>query len=535
MNAAWLGGNEVNMRNKWLLLLFLLLLAPAFHSCGGSSATSPGGGDTPVTPTNPSTEPIAIEFLNGKANIATDSTFKATFASAVDSTTVTTSTFFIVKTETALANISPFKATADVNVCNSANKLPASVEVPADLLSAILTPTSALDAATTYTVCLINVKLANGSSVTNYSATFMTTVISLTVLDIMGNGVAATGTTGIAASPIYLLFSEDMNAASVTGSGNTSLSCHSSTMGDLTPVYAVTNAQTQTGSTVTTSDKSYRIDLADAYAYQLLPCTLGLTSSIQTAAGAALTAQSYVYTTGCAVGDDFNINTQNCWTVLPTSTAAGADVGTWALLNDMGGGVGVVDVARVAGFLTYTLPVGGANVVIYKDVYFDAAGFQISMDISPLIIEVQSPGEEISLSLQSDQAGTIALKAGLVGGALGDLNEYCEVSWTDPTDGTVTARSAATCPGLDTYTLTIAVDATNGMTASYKPASTGVTTALTPAVGAFPSAANVSAKLLQYAGQSWRFNMNFVSTVANPQGTVDRVTVGTGVKSTTQY
>ena len=94
-----------------------------------------GGAGSPQTHAQ---VPISIEDLGGEGGIETDSSFAYTFTKAVDTSTVTDSTFYIVEGTT----------------CDPSNAIDATVECDSAGLICTLTLSDELDNGTVYTICL---------------------------------------------------------------------------------------------------------------------------------------------------------------------------------------------------------------------------------------------------------------------------------------------------------------------------------------------------------------------------------------------
>lgn len=508
------------MKRTLLLILTLLAVLTSFVSCSGSSGISGGGSSVPA----PSSQPIPIEFLDGATDVSVDASFQATFSDTTDMSTVTETTFFIVSTQTTTSLSSPIKAVADEQICNAANRLPATVTTSGFV--AILTPTNNLSNSTRYTICIVNVKNLDSSSVANFSATFVTEAssanasVTVTLLDAQGDTIPTSGAT-IALSPIYILFSQSMNVTSITSAGNISLTCVSNS-GSLYPTLTIAQAPTTGG----TSDKSFIVTIVDAYTYQLMNCTLVLSSNIRSSTGISIgTTQSFVFTASCAVSDTFTTNSQSCWTVPAAGSNPGTTWGSWAELN--------ANNIAISGdsTLSYAPPMTPATVVLSKDITFNSDGFEISMDISAPLIGVARNQDILSIGLYDD-SDSIAASIGFIGRE-SDMDQHCFAQWQSQTDGTVQAIATEICPISNAFTFLLRVDSTNGMTASYS-SSTSASGTLTPDVGAFPTGADVQNKILQYAGQTWKLKFLFTGEVSAPTATINNIRV-TGISSTTQY
>lgn len=147
---------------------FIVITAAAMilSSCGG------GGGSTPPAV-------VSVNSIDGATNIPTDSTFRYTFLNPVATSTVTTSSYFIVPTPAASASI--VKAAYDPTICNAVNALPAIVSCFSST-SCDLVPSNTLDAGTRYSVCLnSDIFYDAGAAFEGFMATFTTAGSSYSV------------------------------------------------------------------------------------------------------------------------------------------------------------------------------------------------------------------------------------------------------------------------------------------------------------------------------------------------------------------
>lgn len=88
------------------------------------------------------------------STISVDAAFTATFNAPVDTSTVTTSAFFIVPNPDADISASFSKAAWNGTVCNTNNALASSISCNSNALSCTNTPDSSLDYSTPYMICL---------------------------------------------------------------------------------------------------------------------------------------------------------------------------------------------------------------------------------------------------------------------------------------------------------------------------------------------------------------------------------------------
>lgn len=146
-------------------IMFLAGLAVFFicvwtmPSCGSSSS--------------PGTTPVDVATLDGTTGVPLDSTFQYTFSPAVQTSTVSPSTFFIAS----LAGGGPpagmtAKATYNEEICNAENALAATVTCPSET-ACILSPAAALTAGAPYAICLSpSISYASGSAFEGFTAVF---------------------------------------------------------------------------------------------------------------------------------------------------------------------------------------------------------------------------------------------------------------------------------------------------------------------------------------------------------------------------
>lgn len=244
-------------------------------SSAGVAATASSWSFTTVAPT------FTISPTNGATGVAVTSTVAVTFDTAMDSTTITTSTFSI--TGVSLFDVSYSSGTK----------------------TATLTPTYGLSYATSYTVTLTTgIKSSGGIAIAASTTTFTTADVPTPSISIFTDGGDATiASSGTNINPSYFTAafnpgdgSSGMDASTVTAS-NVSLTCNNT---DITSMLTVSQVSTTI----------FRFTLTNAWQYQAETCTFGFSSSIQNAEGGALTATSYTdFATAYALNDDFNVDT----------------------------------------------------------------------------------------------------------------------------------------------------------------------------------------------------------------------------------
>jgi hypothetical protein len=209
--------------------------------------------------------------------------------------------------------------------------------------------------------------------------------------------------------------------------------------------------------------------------------------------------------------DTFDTNTQADWTV-------DATVSSWSTWEELNAD-GILSISD--GALNYDFPTSLIRADIYKNITFTSTGFEYYVDITPTTaVDIES--SQI-LAIVGTPDLSITLSAGLHGKFV-DGQQYCGVTFDEEGEDQVSAESSEPCLIGSTYRVKITVDTTSGMTASY--ATGGNTYTLTPETGAFPTAATVNQKILDYAGDTWQLRLAF--TNGPSAGTVDGV-IATGL------
>ncbi len=143
-------------------MLVAFLIAGAAPGCGG-------GGENPAPPPD---DDVLINDLDGAADVAVDSAFKYDFAQAIDATTVTNQSFFMVDAGEVDADLS--KRAFDPALCDNAQAIAA-------IVSCLTTTTCQLDPAENlgtyrrYLVCLgTDILYSNGNPFEGFMAAFTT-------------------------------------------------------------------------------------------------------------------------------------------------------------------------------------------------------------------------------------------------------------------------------------------------------------------------------------------------------------------------
>jgi len=160
------------MKNKIFPLLItpILIAALSMVSCGGSS-----GGSTPAT------DAVSINDLDGSTDVARDATFIYTFSEAINTSTVTDTTFFLVEGEASsppedggevMPSIKASEASIDIQTCDAQYALPATVACSTSTACTI-TPSSELNYNLLYTICILDdIQLASGTAFEGLQAVF---------------------------------------------------------------------------------------------------------------------------------------------------------------------------------------------------------------------------------------------------------------------------------------------------------------------------------------------------------------------------
>lgn len=149
------------MKRTIIRFVCLLIILGSAHiaGCGG------GGGGTPAV------EPVSINSLDGKPDVAANSIFRYVFPQPINTSRVTRMNFFIVPA--AAADVT--KAAIDPSACNPANALAASVSCFSPMQQCELTPDSDLNGVTRYSICLTTgITYSNGQPFQGFMATFST-------------------------------------------------------------------------------------------------------------------------------------------------------------------------------------------------------------------------------------------------------------------------------------------------------------------------------------------------------------------------
>jgi len=138
---------------KVISMIVIALGSLLIFECGGTSSS---------TPTTPAELPIAIEALDGETGIKTNSTFTYTFSSAIDTATLTATSFYL----------------AEGTSCDVDNPIATTISCDAAALVCTLTPDSELIAGVTYTLCITTAVLyESGEAVFDETQSFTFTTL----------------------------------------------------------------------------------------------------------------------------------------------------------------------------------------------------------------------------------------------------------------------------------------------------------------------------------------------------------------------
>ncbi len=133
------------MFKKVVIFVSVITLTIFLASCGGGGG---GGGTTPTT----EADPLSLDSI-GSEGVAADSSFSYTFTKAIDSSTVTSSTFFMHTVSSGSSSISA-KDAYDSSSCDVSLAIDATVSCSTSTVC-VLDPTSDLTAGGSYIACLL--------------------------------------------------------------------------------------------------------------------------------------------------------------------------------------------------------------------------------------------------------------------------------------------------------------------------------------------------------------------------------------------
>jgi len=130
---------------KTLIVLSVLTVAILFNGCSGSSSSDDSSDDSDGS--------VALSDIEGTSDVAIDSSFSYEFDQAVNTSTVSTESFFIIPTPTSSSLAAPNKEAYCSLICDVTNALDASVECSSST-KCVLDPTENLSEGTSYTACV---------------------------------------------------------------------------------------------------------------------------------------------------------------------------------------------------------------------------------------------------------------------------------------------------------------------------------------------------------------------------------------------
>jgi len=383
------------------------------NNCGGDS----GGSSS-------SSSSVSLEGLDGMSGVAVDSSFSYEFDAAVDTSTVSASTFFIVPTlASASANIYSAKSEYSATTCNTDYALDASVECDSST-SCTLDPANDLEEGTSYTACLnSSILYADtsswlirsayaGDSITPVAITFVTESSSFgiaAVLDGRGAPISTSGTTDVDFNSITILFTQEPASR---GEGSLVLECAEDDL-------------EETDYVVSSSGSSFVLTNTDAYRYQLMNCTLVVTTQLADADGQTLAENAtYSFTNGCAVDDEFNEDSRDCWEV-----ASDGYWSSWAALLDSSSGILSFPTGGGLAYDSDGQPAGESNSgIIGKQIVVDSNGFVLTTHFDAISasseydVFLAGLTSELSSAIQSTDLFVVGL------GASQSIYRGCSVS-----------------------------------------------------------------------------------------------------------
>ena len=263
------------------------------------------------------------------------------------------------------------------SVCDSTNALDATIACHFSEYC-ILDPVYDLESGSSYSICLTTgIKYANGTSFEGYQATFTagsgSSSASITsAVDGSENDLSTT-TEGINPTSFDLTFSTEMDETSLTTEGNVTFTC-------TLPSGSSKSQPTVSVAASESAENTYTVSVTDAYMYQLLSCVLTVTTNVTDSNGTALSeAIAYDFTNSCAVGDDFNADSQSCWSVVPTIEGEAAAWSTWDALLNTSTGILTFNASESALVYSSEGKETEGMAIVYKEATPSADGFSFTV------------------------------------------------------------------------------------------------------------------------------------------------------------
>jgi len=312
-----------------------------------------------------------------------------------------------------------------------------------------------------------------------------TTDVTITsVTDADGDAIETTGTTGV--NPTYIDVA--LSGEATLEDADITYAC-----GDFTPTISSIE-ETDTANT-------YRITVEEAWRYALLECTVTIGSTASASiVGKSIEEASYVFTNSCAVSDDFNADSQECWpTMYIFDGEGGFSETTWTNLID------------TLGVLTFNTADGSLDFINATDEIF--AGFPVkAISVTDSGFSVVWRGTNIT-GFDTDFAGGGGARAGTlyIGESeteLGDeVGSYfmfgliynaavedvpvCGVFYSAAGEEAVSLDPDCSDPTKD-YHIRLVVDDTGTVTAQYKESADAEYADFPGGVGEFPTITDFS-------------------------------------------
>lgn len=160
------------MRRSFLVFLSIALLGGAAYAGGVFGCGGGDGGASSI---------VSVNDLDGASDVPTASIFKYVFSEAIDTSTVTNQTFFMVESNEAVADAS--KGSIEPSKCDNAQAIDAIVSC-LTTTECTLDPTANLGSYRRYYVCLSDsIKYSNGNPFEGFMATFTTANDGSLVID----------------------------------------------------------------------------------------------------------------------------------------------------------------------------------------------------------------------------------------------------------------------------------------------------------------------------------------------------------------
>ncbi|MBT3182108.1 MAG: hypothetical protein HN337_06350 [Deltaproteobacteria bacterium] len=419
------------MKN-YAAVVFLLISLVFLGGCGGAGGTPP------------SSIPVALEGVDGASGVAVNSSFLYTFDFEVDTSTVTTSTYFIVPTIATDVNLAVEKSEYSSSVCDVSRALASTVTCDSNT-ECLLDPTENLNEGTSYTACLTSEILkATGEAITPVAITFVTEAGEFAiagVLDGRGVPISTSSTTGVDFNSITIMFTEVPSG----DADSTDLRCDEAGSGEIAYDAEISGSR-------------FILTATDAYRYQLMNCTLTIASGVTNPDGDSLAGDAaYSFTNGCAVNDDFNVDSQSCWYVAPDT-----DNSPWATWDELLANVLTFDTSSGAISFSDASTSSDLDIVLEKTVNVDSTGFSLELFINNATgvddASISNADDGAGLSMGSYEDGSDGYLEVYLDYDSGELRRECQIQYENENTG-LESEYTLPCPEGSEYYLLFSVGA----------------------------------------------------------------------------